>query len=315
MLGYKIYKFILKPLTGFGTPLKGDTLFGHLCWQFFYDKTLLGKSLEELLEDYKSSPFIIVSSAFPYHEGKIYLKRPSLPLNYLFSLSEEELVQRRKELKRKNYFLYQAPLKPVKQIEYFEERFVEEDEQVHCSIHRIYGKTVTAPFGPFAVPKLWYLTELIVFIAIREDLSVEGVKEALLRIGKIGFGRDASAGWGKFEVSDEISAVDFYSPESSFNAYYTLSPSVPERNSERKYKKIFYEPFVRFGKLGDILSFASNPFKAPVLMADEGAIYIPENPEKRIYLGRAIKEISKVKENAVCQGYSLVIPMEVSYEA
>ena len=28
----KTFKFTLRPLTPFGTPVAGDTLFGHFCW-------------------------------------------------------------------------------------------------------------------------------------------------------------------------------------------------------------------------------------------------------------------------------------------
>ncbi|MCI4462918.1 MAG: hypothetical protein JHC30_01955 [Caldisericum sp.] len=54
----KTYQIIIKPLTGFGTPLKGDTLFGHICWQIYYDKDLVGKDLETLLSDYLKNPFV-----------------------------------------------------------------------------------------------------------------------------------------------------------------------------------------------------------------------------------------------------------------
>ena len=36
-----LYEVILRPQSLFGTPLAGDTLFGHLCWQFAMDAGLL----------------------------------------------------------------------------------------------------------------------------------------------------------------------------------------------------------------------------------------------------------------------------------
>ena len=83
----KTYEITIKPLSGFGTPLKGDTIFGHICWQAAYNEILFGCSIETLLADYSTNPFLIVSSAYPIsYEGtkSIYmLKRPDLPLDNL----------------------------------------------------------------------------------------------------------------------------------------------------------------------------------------------------------------------------------------
>ncbi|MEN3039364.1 MAG: hypothetical protein ABDI07_09490 [Candidatus Kryptonium sp.] len=311
----KVYKFVIKPKTAFGTPLVGDTLFGQLCWEFYYDPELLGNRLEDLIRDYKFRPFIIVSSAFPLISGKTYLKRPSLPLHFLFNLPEEELIRERKALRRKRWFLLETPLPPLSKITYVENvsngRFLVEDEQVRCSIHRLYGTTVEAPYGPFVVEKLWYLTDLIVFIGLREDMRVNGIFEALVRIGKTGYGKDSSCGLGKFEVIS-YEEIDFYHEIKEFNAYYTLSPSLPD---DKDYKAIYYEPVVRFGRHGNVRSYSKNPFKAPVLMADSGAIYVPAKAERRIYIGRAIYGTSAIDQDTVMQGYSLVIPVEVAHES
>ncbi len=304
---------IIKPLTGFGSPIKGDTLFGHLCWQIYYDPNLLGKSLESLLKDYAVNPFCIVSSAFPIVDGRVYLKKPSLPLHFLHKLSYEELVKQRKELKEKKYFELRLPLPRLDEIDYVEKpggsEVKIEDKQVRCSINRLLGTTSEGGFAPFVLPKLWYLTDLVIFVGVREDVNIEGIVEALRRIGKFGYGRDATAGLGKFEVI-RCEEVDLYAEMSDgVNAYYTLSPSLPETN--RGYQEIYYEPFIRFGRHGNILSVSKNPFKAPVVMADEGAIYIPEKFEKRAFLGRAVYGVSSVLNEAVVQAFSLVIPVEV----
>lgn len=310
----KIYQINIKPLTGFGTPLKGDTLFGHLCWQIYYDPGLFGKSLEELLSDYSLSPFLIVSSAFPVIEEKIYLKTPSLPLHFLFRKDKDELIRERKKLKEKKHFPLDLPLNSVDNLSFEKlDKLIIIDEQVRASIHRLTNTTGEPPFTPYPVKKIWYLTELALFCGLREELPLEGLIEALRRIGLAGFGKDASVGLGKFEVLS-WREIDFYSKVKSFNAYYTLSPSLPDL-PKGKYKKIYYEPFVRFGRHGDQLSCSPNPFKAPLLLADEGAIYVPSHSEKRLFIGRAIKGHSSIEPNTVHQGYSLVIPVIVPEEA
>jgi len=93
------------------------------------------------------------------------------------------------------------------------------------------------------------------------------------------------------------------------NACYTLAPCVPEKNI---FTKMFFTPFIRFGRHGDILAKSKNPFKNPVIMADEGAVLIPDrNIPDRSYIGTSVVNISKVEPDAVSQGYSLYIPIKV----
>ena len=73
----KLYKTTITPLSSFGTTLRGDTLFGQLCWAC---KFIFGENeLNELLSDYESSPFLIVSDAF----ASGYLPKPTVPLKEL----------------------------------------------------------------------------------------------------------------------------------------------------------------------------------------------------------------------------------------
>ncbi|RMF92691.1 MAG: hypothetical protein D6734_11720, partial [Candidatus Schekmanbacteria bacterium] len=110
----KVYEITIKPKGRFGTPLKGDTLFGHFCWQIAYDDSLIGIKIKEFLESYSSSPLVIFSSAFPKfvnHEGdndyeEYALKKPDVPIKYLSDFSKDEnnetdKIDKRKEFKKK----------------------------------------------------------------------------------------------------------------------------------------------------------------------------------------------------------------------
>lgn len=332
----KIYKIFLRPNTAFGTPLVGDTFFGRLCWEFVYDPGLLNRPFEILVKEYNAKPFLIVSSAFPVCKGEVFLKRPSLPLHFLFKVSEDKLIEERKELEKRTFFELSEYRKPLNEINYQSEpfkiedeqvrcapesatspssappAFMIEDEQVRCSISRITWKTEEAPFGPYVISRFWYLTDLVIFVGVDEEINFEGIYRAIERVGILGYGKDASLGLGRFNVL-RYEEFDPYEGVSKFNAYYTLGPSLPE--SSKTYLKIYYEPLVRFGRHGDIFSASPNPFKAPVLMADTGAVYIPETPEKRVYLGKATLRVSSLKNETLTQTYSLLLPVEVSHEA
>lgn len=343
----KTYEITIKPLSGFGTPLKGDTIFGHICWQAAYNDELFGSSIETLLADYASNPFLIISSAYPIsYEGtkSMYmLKRPDLPLDNLFDFSgmeKKSIIGERKKLKAKKWMPVKKSQSIVsfKDIKYINDKelfemvrdsvtadlqkdarkkgvksFMADYSQPHNAINRLTGTTGEGRFAPFAVDQKVYFpqTELSIFVGISDRITVKQVEDALIRIGEIGFGKDASTGLGKFEVCDvdEIDLKSFGSSEP--NACYTLSPCVPEKDT---FNRMFFTPFTRFGRHGDVLAKSKNPFKNPVIMADEGAIFIPKEKDVFIkpYIGTAVTNISLAEEHkTVMQGYSLYIPVRV----
>jgi CRISPR-associated protein Csm4 len=340
----KTYEITIKPLSGFGTPIKGDTLFGQICWQTKYQKNIFSKDIDSLLSDYLINPFIVVSSAFPKIGNKIALKRPELPLEMLFSfnnISKMEIIRKRKDYKNKIWLLisYDKILTTIKDdnLYFSDEELVKDyissldiDKKVafrrrgiksltedfiqsHNTINRITGTTGEGRFAPYTVEQKFFLPdiELVIFIGVRDDIRIEMVIETIKTIGKIGFGKDSSIGLGKFEIAGfkEVDLKKFFD-SSEANACYALSPVVPDVD---KYEKIYFSPFVRFGRHGDVLAKSSNPFKNPVIMADEGSVFIIKEKEifKKPYIGKALTNLSKSEPKTVSQGYSLYIPVKV----
>jgi len=301
------YVVKIKPLTGFGSLIKGDSLFGHICWQVFYDPYIFKIPIQQLIKEYDESPFVIVSSAYPELNGKIYLKRPSLPLQKLFKIKSEDFVKERKSLKKKGYFAFEQPLKPINEIPYESINFFVEDSQTRCTIDRITGTTGEAPFTPYVVDKIYFNCNLVIFAGLRDDIDVEVFVEIIKRIGKYGYGKDATAGYGKFNFI-ECREIDLMNSNSNSNALYTLSPSVPKKE---EVKDIYFTPFIRFGRHGSIFAKSKNPFKNPVIFADESAVIFPSQNPTKPYIGQAIGNLSKVCPEVVTQGYSLVLPVEV----
>jgi len=134
------------------------------------------------------------------------------------------------------------------------------------------------------------------------------VMKGLKRIGEFGFGRDASTGMGRFRVNG---VKELAIPElDKATAYYTLAPCVPEKGS---FSKLFFNPFIRFGRHGGDLARSGNPFKNPVVMADEGAVVFPAQGAKPTmpYIGRAVEGVSKSEDATVVQGYAPILPLLV----
>ncbi|MCS7214789.1 MAG: hypothetical protein RMI30_03370 [Thermodesulfovibrio sp.] len=339
----KTYEITIKPLSGFGTPLKGDTIFGHICWQAFYDEKIFGMKIEELLNEYEKNPFLVTSTAYLKVGNGYTLKRPEMPVDLLFKVEkydEREVIRQRKELKKKKWMFLQKNTSLMslrsedlylndeellnKLLEYSDletKRYISKKSissviidftQPHNSINRLTGTTGEGQFAPYGVEQKVYIPEieLVIFVALREDISIDSVKEALNRIGKSGFGKDASTGLGRFEILS-YSEIDLKSIGSDNpNALYTLSPCVLKDFS---IKDVFFSPFIRFGRHGDVFAKSGKPFKNPIIMADEAAVIIlkDKNIFTKPYIGSSIRGISKIEPKTVTQGYSLYIPVKV----
>lgn len=339
----KLYAITLKPMSGFGTPLKGDTLFGHFCWQAANDPSLVEGGLQHQIALYMEKPFTIFSSAFPKLEKdkstSYVLKRPEIPFSFMLPAQKDKAadMRQRKNFKKKKWMfvgdnlhldiksatfisdhelleeaknqLTQETRRQMKKAEHVE--FMKNFSQSHNTINRMTQTTGTGMFTPYAKEIFYYFpeSELVVFVLIEESATdIDRVALGLERIGNWGFGRDASTGLGRFELGeqDEMPLPGL----ADSNACYVLSPCVPE---EGAFKDAFFTPFVRFGKHGDRLACYGNPFKNPVIMADEGAVFIPNDKTafNKPYIGQAVTNVSKSMPEAVVQGYAPYLPLKL----
>ncbi|MDI6796738.1 MAG: hypothetical protein QMD09_07330 [Desulfatibacillaceae bacterium] len=340
-----LYEIVIRPLSAFATPLKGDTLFGQLCWQVAQNPSLVEGGLEAALSCYSERPFIVLSSAWPRlaqnnGDDKTFyaFKRPDIPLSELFPGMEH---QERKDFKRKKWLLsgQGLALDLGSQQKFFNDKqladqfpagspaktrqslaisgstdIFHEQQRARNTINRLTGTTGKAPFAPYSVNALFFRPgiELAVFALVDCQMtSIDNVVKALENIGRFGFGKDASLGMGRFAVA---AANKLPLPNcSGANACYTLSPCVPPKGI---YSRICFEPFVRFGRHGDVAALSGKPFKNPVVMANEGAVLWPASTDafKKPYLGTAVGQISKAQPEAIMQGYAFYLPMRLEAE-
>jgi len=340
----KLYEITIKPSSGFGTPLKGDTLFGHFCWQAAYDRELLNGGLERWIACYPDRPFAVFSSAWPKfldEKGKstLAVKRPDLPLSMIFTESaggRREAIRTRKEKAGKKWLLLDESLrvslagpfynneglrrKALKEVTSDtrsvlrgreEVTFIKDQEKAHNTINRLTGTTGEGMFSPYTTLNTYFFpeTELAVLVLLDiEATGIEKVEEALERIGVMGYGRDASTGCGRFTLGEveerELPVVE------DADACYALGPVVPPPGI---FREVFFSPFIRFGRHGDRLATSGNPFRNPVVMADEGAVLIPsgEGVFQRPFIGSAVLDTSKALPETVVQGYAPYLPMKM----
>lgn len=337
-----IYQVTIRPDTAFGTPLKGDTLFGHFCWQAAEDEKLLDGGLDYWLDQYDEHPFAVFSSAWPLlgkgDRQAVAITRPlgKTPVSNT-TLSRKEAVLGYKKDKKKKWLLLGPSLEVKLEQAYLKsdhglfELFMEDCgrktaaklrlldpearkvcsnvTQFHNTINRQTFTTGMGLFAPFAHENFQFLPglKLAVFVGVDGNaLDGENLCKGMERIGFWGYGRDASAGLGRFTVTD-VQKVVWPRANNADEGCWILAPAVPEKS---RYHTCHALPFTRFGKHGATLATTANPFKNPVIMADEGGVLYPRDRDtfKRPYLGSAVRNVSKAEPRTVVQGYSLYLP-------
>jgi len=331
----RTYRHVLQPLSAFGTPLAGDTLFGQLCWTLRHQ--LGDDRLNALLDGYTDgNPFVVVSDALPaYH-----VPLPSVP-----SAQWKRSNADRKILKKKNWLPISALSLPFSQwqseahsdadavapgIKAWSEQGAgrqasghsqSERAQPHNTINRHSGTTGEGMFAPYATPQIWFHPAMRFDLYVVLDdtrLTAAEFTAALDAMGATGFGRDASIGLGKFRRVEDAAVAD-WPVVAHTNSYLTLGPCAPQGQGYCP-ERSFYQVLTRFGRHGDVAVQSGNPFKRPVLMAKAGSVFWPDKLDPaRTFIGQGLggvgNPISSTMPQTVQQAYAPVIAIHRSVEA
>jgi CRISPR-associated protein Csm4 len=293
----KLYKISITPSSNFATTLKGDTLFGQMCWAISY--AFKKERLATLLKDYRvgEKPFLVVSDAFP----KGFLPKPKMPSSLLKEKSEE------KKLNRKKIWLTSEALQRGAYTEAKSDKEVGSNDTQNMQIHNAinYKTSHTGDgFDPYGL-ETWSLSPKDIYCLIDENqLSIDELKEVLKLLSEMGYGKKSTIGKGRFTI-DTIEEVSI---DSCATRFMTLSPFSPKGLEA---KNIYYDPFTRFGKFGGSRAY-KNAFKKPILLADVASVVEFNEIKMHQYLGRAISGLSDIPEysDTVHQGYSIVLPLK-----
>lgn len=327
----KRFVYTLKPLTAFATALQGDTLFGQCCWAILH---LYGEDrLTDLLNGYTDNqPFMVLSDALP----RGFIARPTLPAELLgFDTSKTD---GRKKQKGKKWFPVSVLALPLKQwsdkaqtetemLETFlsekekkdnerknnKPRYLISDEpQDHNSLNRLTGTTGSGDgFAPFQRQTFYFhpAIELSLTVQLNETrLTAAELLDVLRWIGLTGYGKEASCGLGKFEITLDDTAQ----PECiEGNAWLTLAACAPQGLNWQSHA-CYYSIFTRFGRHGDAAVHQGSPFKNPVLMAAPFAVLTPAvmNTEHG-FTGQGLTEVSKTIKKTVQQAYAPLYPVQL----
>lgn len=314
----KSYRLTISAATALGTPLLGETLFGSLCWAVV---RLFGvERLKELLIGYgEGKPFAVVSDAFP--EG--YVPLPALPSISWATRAGDD----RKYLKKKAWLAVKELLTTP---ENWQAKALTEAElaatlslsaaggnitlkthtvRVHNTINRSTLTTGEGMFAPYQQTQMRFhpLMQLAIYVLVDETrFSESELQQAMTFIGLSGFGRDASAGLGKFEV---IGAPQEMSLQPASRSRLALASVSLGGITGIVAEKTFYRIKTHFGRHGAELALSGAPFKKPVVLAQAGAVMTFDVPQNASFVGQGITGISSVKPETVHQGYCPVLAL------
>lgn len=321
----------LKPLTAFATPLHGDTLFGQCCWaiRHLYSEQRLIKVLDGYCNN---KPFMVLSDVLP--QG--FIARPTVPTKLLgFDANNPE---QRKQQKAKKWLPLSVLHQPLKQwavqavsekgmmailLQTPEEKLAKQDCQYHLthaqdhnSLNRQTGTTGEGNgFAPFQRQTYCYHPAIQLYIVVELDetrLSIAELTDVLQWIGATGYGKEASCGLGKFEIT--ACSEQQSEPIEGGNAWLTLAACAPQ-GLRWNAKNCYYQTFIRFGRHGDLAVHLGSPFKNPVLLAAPFAVLTPINADtNQRFTGQGLTEVSKTIEATVQQGYAPVFPVYLELE-
>lgn len=309
------FKLTIELKSAFATPLKGDTLFGQLCWaiRHRFGEPFLNSCLEGYADQ---QPFAVVSDAFP--DG--YVPLPKLPGAYYLEIPNAD----RKAIKKRCWLLLadiQSPLeqwlmlaKTAGEIAGTATSLSQKHPQPHNSINR-QTNTTGEGFAPYSIEQEWFSTGVdwsIYLLLETERLTEQQCRQCLEDIGSFGFGRDASIGLGKFAVK-QLERTDLPG-QANANSCLTLAPCAPQRlGFDSQYS--YYQLFTRFGRHGDLaVHQEGKPFKNPVLLAQTAAIFHTP-PTESGFVGQGIGgngKLSKTLPATVHQGYAPVVAVNLA---
>ena len=296
-----LYKTTLTPHSSFATPLKGDTIFGHICWMISY---LWGdEKLKELLANYKKGkPFLVVSDGFV----KGYLPKPKMPSYFL-----NEDSNCKKENRRKIWLTFKDLLEANYKNAKKESDILEKREKIAIviknSLHYEQFTTTKGSFAPYANKEYFFTQKDLYFLLDEKQLSKKEFEEVLKLFALHGYGKDITTGKGRFVIDDiEKVEIDFQA-----KTFMSLSPFA--LTNQEEIEQVYYEPFVRFGKFGGKWAYY-NAFKKPILFLDTASVVVFKEKRKRYYVGKAIDNISLsddlLQQESVQQGYTILFPLK-----
>ena len=287
----QLYKASLKLKSSLVTPLKGDTIWGHIVWGIANHEG--DDSVKKFLEaEKKSEPELIVSSAFP--KGTICKPFPKHEMRKP-QMSTKDYAQIKKKKKEKFVSAEKYLMNVEEETTHFRTETV---QTMHNSLNRFSGTVEEGNL--FTIEEFW--SELQDYdLYVLSNYSFERIKQLLDWAFENGFGADSSTGKGQIEIG-EIVPVN---TKRTSQKYVALAPFVTDFSGIKE-DSLRANTFIRSGKIGGAYSSFMSPYKKTVILFDEGAVFESEKPIQ--FIGNLIEKVHA--DDKICQsGFAPIIPL------
>lgn len=294
----ELYRVTLQLKSSLVTPLKGDTIWGHVVWGIANHEG--DNAVADFIEECKSKePALIVSSAFPHGT----LCRPIPRVQKREKSMTPEMYAQIKKSKKSIY---------AKAADFFAgEKDSGEEIQLnnpfglhsvtHNSINRFTNEVIEGSL--YSVPEIWSKTDLF-DIYVLTSYKANRIKQLCEWAFENGYGADSSTGKGVISVLGEPEIVK---PKNKTSTYLALGPFVLSENCS--VQDLRADTFVRNGKIGGSFVSSLSPWKKPVVLFNEGAVFTSREPLQ--FAGKLITDVHS--DSRICQaGFAPVIPIEES---
>lgn len=309
----KIYRAELKAHSSYCSPVQSDTLFGAFCWAYRYKYGL--DELTRLLELYRSNnPPVIFSNGFI---GEL-LPMPLINIQPWGDkyLSKQVKLQRYKLLKRAKRIQYitldefnnilsgNFKIKDFAELGGFTPEETEKTVITYRNIiDRVQGTASGSgeSGGLFTQKESYPQGNVCIYLKIKDGWQ-EKTAEVLDLMCLLGIGGKKSTGKGSFRMERFYEFGSFAIP-SDPDGFVVLSNYIPCKNDPKEGN---YRTIVKYGKLDREFAASAKPFKKPLIMIKEGAIFRTENLSE--FYGQIVENVSPYSNNIVHNGIAFVLP-------
>lgn len=308
----QLLRYIVRPLSPWGTPLRSDTLCGLLLWHLA-ERDGSDACRAEIDAFRAGTPPYVLSSALPL--GMVNMPRLRPTPRGLFHQWVKEGVFRDDDGKPRSLFAALQAYKKFRKTAYlpvdiwahhatslslrpllawFCQQNSTKDKptqgssvEPHVSIDR---RTNTASQGALFFNRLTWFAEGTAFHLYARSQTPDILLERLNEVGDIGFGKDASTGKGRFKVEKDTS---FDPATLENNGPHSLLCSVCAA-MDMSALDGWYAVEAKHGKTGPGMS---SPFKAPLLLVQEGSVLrrLPDGPYvlEGVHADKAIVQVTQ----------------------
>lgn len=291
-----LFRIRIKLTSPIVTPLKGDTIWGHVVWGIANHED--EQAVADFIKDCKENAAFIISSAFP--AGMVCKPIPEVT-ERLENLSPEDYtkIKQNKKIRYEKASLYFSGMDEIQTgngKNQFKENIV-----THNTISRLSNSVLDG--GLYSVEEFWAREEnKLLDLYVLTSYSAKRVAELCEWAFENGFGADSSIGKGQIEIHSAPLEVH---TKLTGKKYMALSPFVVSDLSA--IQNLRADIFVRNGKIGGSFVSSHSPYKKTVVLYAEGAVF--ESDKNLGYIGEILGDIhsdSRIAQSAAAP----VIPIE-----